>query len=444
MSKIAGFGALCLLTLAQADFDAANYTIFLDMPAHERWNAVADHILDAHGWNHSYGPVIDYLTDIVPFETWQKHDLVFQTVGLSLIGLEYFEECRGVHAIAQRRGFGNKLTVGMLVFLQMFYELVMECTGLIATQPDGSTAHGRNMDISLLTPNLTATVTWVKGGVEIFKSTQFVGYFGVHTGMRMGGWSVQANQRVVLEFGPWGYQKSIIASDLFALLEKHKPVGYVLREALLSKATFDEALQHLSTVKLVAPLYFIMGGAKDGQGAVITKNRGGLADLPRNLSVLLLNESKTYYIAQTNWDPSLPVTFDQCNEIQDAFPPKVDEVCMEVFKRIYGNTGGCRQLCSLFSDGRRERAVELLNRLSKDQASGDTLFTVLSDPKLNNHLTQFTSIMHPKSSEYRTVARVHNNSEPFQVSPVMQKTREIGKTLFNWFTQHLPVSEVLV
>lgn len=444
MSKLAGFGALCLLSLAQADFDAPDYTIFLDEPAHERWNAVAEQILNAHGWNHSFGPVVDYLTDIVPLKTWEKHDLAFQAIGLSLLGFEYFEECRGLYAIAQKRGFGNKLTIGMLVFFQIFYEFVMECTGLIATQPDGSTVHGRNMDIGLLTTNLSATVTWVKGGVEILKSTQFLGYFGVHTGMRMGGWSVQANQRTVLEFGPWGYQKSIIASDLLALLEKHKPVGYVLREALLSMATFDEALHQLSTVKLVAPVYFIMGGAKDGQGAVIIKNREGLADLPHNQSILLLNESKTFYIAQTNWDPALPITADQCSGIQDAFPPKVEEICTEVLKKIYDNIGGCKHFCYLFSDGRRERAVGLLDQLGKDRVSSDNLFMVLSDPKLNNDITQFTSIMHPKSGDYRTVARVHDDSERLQLNPMIQKTREAGEALFKWFTWHLPVSEVLV
>jgi hypothetical protein len=94
--------------------------------------------------------------------------------------------------------------------------------------------------------NITAEVIWVKQGEEMLVTTQYLGYIGVHTGMRKGEWSVQANERVVLAPGPWGYQKTIIGQDVYALLTRHKAVGYLLRETLLSARTFEEAITTLS------------------------------------------------------------------------------------------------------------------------------------------------------------------------------------------------------
>merc|ERR1719231_1220069 len=108
----------------------------------------------------------------------------------------------------------------------------MECTGILARDATGKVWHGRNMDVGLPVPNITAQVTWVRNAQELLVTTQYLGYTGVHTGMRRGGWSVQANERVVLEFGPWGYQYSTLLSDAVALVEHHRPVGYFLRESL--------------------------------------------------------------------------------------------------------------------------------------------------------------------------------------------------------------------
>jgi len=430
--------------MVRADFDAPKYTVDLDMKASDRWAALVEGVLDTHGWDHSYGPVIDFMTDIIPLADWQKYDLAFQGVGLGLLGLEYLEEIRGVYATAQKRGLGDKLTSGMLVFFQLFYELLMECTGLVAQAPDGSITHGRNMDIGLPVPNITAQVTWLRGGKNVLITTQYLGYFGVHTGMRLGGWSVQANERVVLEVGPWGYEKSIVASDVLALLQHHKPVGYVLRETLLSAPTFDDAVHQLSDVKLVAPLYFIMAGARNGEGAVITKNRDGLAR--NDKSVELLNESDTYYLAQTNWDNWIPIDSEQCRGTEEALPEYARTACTKVLKLLYGNTGGCMDLCRLTSDGRHERAVDLLNKMGKDQVSADSLLKILSDPHVEQGNTQFTSLMNPASGAYRTVVREHRAGENVAPNPFMQRTRETALQLFKWLIHRgkMQLHDVLV
>lgn len=433
--------ALLFVTVA-AHFDAPNFTVDLDRPPSERWGDILEDLLDQHGWDHSFGPVIDFMTSVLPLEDWKKYDLLFQGVGFSLLGLEWMEEIRGIYAAAKKRNLGDKVTTGMLVFFQLFYELLMECTGLVAQHPSGAVTHARNLDIGLPVQNITAQITWVRKGVAELVTTQFVGYIGVHTGMRMNGWSVQANERVVLELGPWGYSKSIIASDILALLEKHKPVGYTLRETLLSTTTFDDAVQKLSDVKLVAPLYFIMSGAKPGEGAVITKNRDGLAHAPApHENVMLLNQSSTFYLAQTNWDNWIPINKQQCEGTEAALPTWVQQACTKVLKALYGNTGGCMDLCQLTSDGRYERAVELLNQMGKERVSADNMFNILSDDHVEQSITAFTALINPATNSYRTVVRDHRTATHDVENKVFKHTREAGSQLLKWLLKR---AEVLV
>jgi hypothetical protein len=237
---------------------------------------------------------------------------------------------------------------------------------------------------------------------------------------------------VVLELGPWGWSKSVVASDVLALLEQHKPVGYVLREALLTQATFQDAVHHLSDVKVVAPLYFIMGGANKGEAAVLTKNREGLANAPDHKNVLLLNESDTFYLAQTNWDPWMPIDAEQCRGTEEALPAYARTACTKILKLLYDNDGGCMDLCRLTSDGRHERAVALLDQMGKDHLSDDNLFNILSDPHVKQGSTAFTALIHPGSGDYRTVVREHRQGENTIENPLAKKTRETAAELFRW------------
>lgn len=44
---------------------------------------------------------------------------------------------------------------------------------------------------------------------------------------------------------------------------------------------FDSAIRQLSQATVIADMYYIVGGIKAGQGAVITKNRLSVADVWR-------------------------------------------------------------------------------------------------------------------------------------------------------------------
>ena len=157
----------------------------------------------------------------------------------------------------------------------------MQCTGVLVKSDDGGAghmAHGRNMDIGLDVGNLTAQVTWMHGNQPVMTTTQFVGYTGVHTGMRLGGWTVQANERIVLTPGPEiGWEKASLLLTLGALAEGHLTIGLYLRDALLGAASYDDALPVLASTKLASPMYIIVGGVRAGEGAVITRDRAGIA-----------------------------------------------------------------------------------------------------------------------------------------------------------------------
>ena len=154
--------------------------------------------------------------------------MALRAVAEPIIGEEATAELRGIQAAATE--IGQNISLAELEFFQVFYEILMECTGILAHNEAGEIIHGRNMDIGLQVQNVTTQMRWTKGGKTVMESTQYLGYVGVHTGMRHDGWSVQANERVVLEPGPKiGYQNTTLALTALAfgasLLTADGPAG---------------------------------------------------------------------------------------------------------------------------------------------------------------------------------------------------------------------------
>mmetsp|Transcript_130523 Transcript_130523/g.278947 ORF Transcript_130523/g.278947 Transcript_130523/m.278947 type:complete len:458 (-) Transcript_130523:58-1431(-) len=388
------------------DFPAPRYYLDLDAPALDRWAPLVDATLDLHGWNSSFGVVAEYLREeVMPLEAFRRVDAELEAAGLALLGMNYMEELHGILAAAKRRGHDD-LTTGMLVFLQFFYEFVMECTGIVAQDASGIVTHGRNMDIHLLLTNLTAEVTWVKEGKAFVTSTQFLGHLGIHTGMRLGGgWSAQINQRTKLELGPWGWDKTVVGHNLLALLRGNRSPGFILREALMEVSDFAGAVPRLSSVKSDSPMYFILAGAGRSEGAVITRSREGLAPSPGNTSAQrMLSEQR--YLVQTNWDTWIPVDEEECRDAVHVFPQKLDDACSRVLRLLFGmDQGGCAAICGKFSDGRRKAAVQGMQKLAVSDISFDSVLEVLSTPPVLDPWTIFTSLMRPATEEYRTTVR---------------------------------------
>lgn len=66
-----------------------------------------------------------------------------------------------------------------------------------------------------------------------------------------------------------------------------------------NNATYDEAAASLQGIKLIGPGYIILGGAKSGEGVIITREE------EKNLQPLFLADkikNQTFFILQTNYD----------------------------------------------------------------------------------------------------------------------------------------------
>ena len=178
-----------------------------------------------------------------------------------------------------------EVTLAELEFFQIFYEILMQCTGILAKDEDGDVIHGRNMDFGVPVKNITVQVNWQRNNKTIGHSTNSWD-IKEYTGMRVDGWSVQANERVVLEPGlkPLNYAKSSLLLTVNAfMIERHRPMGLSLREILLNSGeTYETAVQQLATVPLASPVYFIVGGKTEG--TVLSRDRRGLARENRQLS----------------------------------------------------------------------------------------------------------------------------------------------------------------
>ena len=115
-----------------------------------------------HGWEYTYGPIFAYIDTIFPPETWVKYDDELRKVAEPIIGPEVTLELAGIVEVA--RGIGHNVTMSELEFFQIFYEILMQCTGILAKDEAGHVLHGRNMDIGLPVENVTAQVSWKRGG----------------------------------------------------------------------------------------------------------------------------------------------------------------------------------------------------------------------------------------------------------------------------------------
>ena len=112
------------------------------------------------------------------------------------------------------------------------------------------------------------------------------------TGHKYNKFTFQINER---DQGHWW--ENLIA----ALTEKNvKPLSFLTREVMEYAESFDEAVKRLSTAKLIAPAYFIVGGVKQDEGVVLTRNQTHLIDkwsLDSSSSGI-----EKWYLLETNYD----------------------------------------------------------------------------------------------------------------------------------------------
>ena len=396
------------------------YKLNLDESASTRWINIFNDTINKHGWQYTFEPVITYIEKILPYDIWVKYDDLIVDIISPLVGNEITSEIYGLMQLIKE--YKENVTVSQILSLQIFYELLVQCTGIIArTDNNTSVIHGRNLDIPLVVKNITATIIWYKNNTEIIRSTQFLGYMGIHTGMRVNGWSIQANLRKVLVPGPIiGFEKVILIQDILSFFNGHPPVGNFLRYGLLKYDTYDSALEYLKYKPVASPMYLIVGG--HNIGSVITRNRMGLANETSDTSIFGINSPKptplvklsNKYLVETNWDPWINKTQIDCINSMNLLNSTELEECHMYIKIVYGSNKTCFGLCQLYSDCRHNTAVNMLNDIPNDYINYKQLLQILStSPVRQLSITQFTAMMSVSKNIYDTWLHDTNTSEDY-------------------------------
>ncbi|XP_022094813.1 N-acylethanolamine-hydrolyzing acid amidase-like [Acanthaster planci] len=332
-------------TLSRGLPKAPRYSLNLDLAEEERWNAILRH-WDVGDYQRKFKEIMH------KFMTAEVLDLLDIIAGAvdDYLPVPYAGEIRGIAKYLQ-------MDIGEVVLLNTLYDLTVSggCTSIVAEDTKGNIWHARNMDYDFTATlrNWTVVVDFQSKGKTLYTSTTFLGQAGVFTGQRPNAFTVSLNER------DKGSMLENVIQFLKALISnKTAFTSFQIRDALSRNdtMTYDSALKHLAYHPETAPNYFIIGGNKATEGAVITRDRLTAAD------VWCLDLSKgRWFVLETNYDHWEP-------------PPK--------------------------SDDRRDPGNKAMNAIGQDAIDLDGMLKVLSIRLVCNSGTVYTTLMsaaHPSS-----------------------------------------------
>lgn len=223
---------------------------------------------------------------------------------------EYVEEMK---AFVEACNHPN-VTLDILKTFSAMYEMgspLKSCSGILAAAPNGTVFHARNLDYRKV--SVVLDVHFMRGGQYLFQSVSFLGGVGVHTGMRVGGWTVEQNTRangvgdsLQGAISPTGSSDKPFL-DLKAAKLGGKPFSFTVRRAMEQVATFKEAVDTLVQAQYMAPMYFVMAGPGSYEGAIVTTDR---VPTPLGYAAVqtLSPQIDKWFLVQTNddaWDPEV-------------------------------------------------------------------------------------------------------------------------------------------
>ncbi|XP_068209905.1 acid ceramidase-like [Palaemon carinicauda] len=327
------------------------YTVNLDLPPKERWvELVSAKKVEIAG-------LIDDVKNLTLTLLGEKlFNFIINNLDKVAASLPhpYDEEVVGIASAAD-------MLVAEITLYNIFYEAFTFCTSIIMQDPDGNLYHGRNLDFGLfmgwdpkkhvwrvaeLLKPLVVQLKWQKGGKTVYESINYAGYVGILTAVKQGKFTFSFDERFKANGGFVGILEWILFND-----HNQKWVSFLTREVMENAESYDEAKSLLSKTRLLAPVYFILGGAKPKEGSIITRWRDEFrtVDLWSKES-----DSGSWYLVETNYD-------------QWTSPP--------------------------FFDDRRTPAVHCLNAGGQKNASLELIYNVLSTRPILNKLTTYTSLM---------------------------------------------------
>ncbi|XP_028401379.1 acid ceramidase-like [Dendronephthya gigantea] len=262
------------------------------------------------------------------------------------------------------------IPLGEILLFNIFYELTVACTSIIAETPSGKLFHARNLDFGLFDGWDVRTNTWAmaealrplvlnfdfqRKGKTVYITTGFPGFVGAFTGFRPGEITITMNSRFSTAGGKIGLLEWIMGER-----DSHWTT-FLVRNVLDSGVGFDDAEKLLSNTKTLAPCYYLLGGNSSGQGMIISRSR------TKSLYPLSMDQGKSgWYLLQTNYDH-------------------------------WKNP--------LIIDDRRTPGNECMEEMTQTNVGFKGIFNVLSTIPVLNKLTSYTAIMHVSTGEVRTYRR---------------------------------------
>jgi acid ceramidase len=326
------------------------FVVDLDKAPYDRWTEISQKYK---------GPIGDLVQSVKDFISSFVSESIVDKLINELGTLDgklpqpYADEIMGISNV-------TGVPLGEIVLYNIFYEIFTVCTSIVAEDPQGKLYHARNLDFGLFLGwddkthdwlvterlrNNIINVDWRKNGRTVFKSVNFAGFVGVYNGVRPKGFTVTANERFDLKNGGYiGIIKWLMGDNSASWMT------LLVREVMENATSYDEAVQRLSNTKLMAPVYYIVGGNSSGQGSIIVRSRTETLDVVN----LNLTDPNGWYILETNYDPkSKP----------------------------------------LFIDDRRTPGNECMRKLGRDKVDFAGIFNVLSSTTNLNKLTAYTTLM---------------------------------------------------
>lgn len=368
------FGAVSTLSFSDQDCVTSAYPpkeskvgweiVNLDLPADQRYNDLAEK---------KTPQLLHLLGFIKNFTSFIMHGKLFGFVDKDLgpltdtLPAPYRDEIKGLS-----RATG--IPLGEVLLYNIFYEVFTVCTSIVAEDKSGNLFHARNLDFGLflgwdvkndtwmlseILRTLIVNIDYQSKGKTVYKSVTFAGYVGMISGMKPGVLTLTLNERFNIDGGYIGIAEWILG------IRTAKWTSFLARDVVEKATSYEQARDMLTNEEVLAPVYYILGGTKSGQGIVITRSRTSSLH-PMSLDI----SNGTWYVLQTNYD--------------NWTPP-------------------------LVVDDRRTPGKACMNKMGQAAVSFKELFNVLSTQPVLNKLTTYTTLMQASTGTVETYIRFCND-----------------------------------
>jgi len=169
------------------------------------------------------------------------------------------------------------------------------CTSVVTEEAGGGILHGRNLDWNLdeALREFIITVDFERGGEVLYTGSTIVSFVGILNAMAPGdnGFSFSMDARC--------QGGKLLINLVEALAEGAMTPCQHSRYVMETATDFASAVNLFETGNLIDDGYFIVGGAKDGEGAVVSRARN------RNVDTWMIDSEDSehgWYRLETNYD----------------------------------------------------------------------------------------------------------------------------------------------